>query len=161
MGDVYRALDSTLGREIAIKVLPAMFTTDPDRLVPTPDRIFINRIPGGHNHFPTWSPDSKWIYFVSRVLATRGSASGGDDKQKLLAVVNENQSLRVECTVQPVDHDLLARAICIDRVTAADGHVQHSGTAGGIHSLRKVALEVTRAVEPQDSAEGRWACERS
>jgi len=21
--------------------------------------------PGGHNHFPTWSPDGRWIYFVS------------------------------------------------------------------------------------------------
>src|SRR5262249_23860462 len=28
----YRALDSTLGREVAIKVLPAMFTSDPNRL---------------------------------------------------------------------------------------------------------------------------------
>ena len=32
MGEVYRALDTTLGREVAIKVLPTIFTNDPDRL---------------------------------------------------------------------------------------------------------------------------------
>ena len=41
MGEVYRARDATLRREVAIKVLPEAFTTDPDRaacfhaLVPT------------------------------------------------------------------------------------------------------------------------------
>src|SRR5438093_4659432 len=32
MGEVYRARDPRIGREVAIKVLPASFSSDPDRL---------------------------------------------------------------------------------------------------------------------------------
>jgi serine/threonine protein kinase len=32
MGEVYRATDATLGREVALKLLPAAFASDPERL---------------------------------------------------------------------------------------------------------------------------------
>jgi Tol biopolymer transport system component len=41
-----------------------------DRTGANARRIFGDR-PGLHNHFPTWSPDGRWIYFVRGTPATR------------------------------------------------------------------------------------------
>jgi Tol biopolymer transport system component len=41
-----------------------------DRTGANAQRIFGDQ-PGIHNHFPTWSPDGRWIYFVHGTPATR------------------------------------------------------------------------------------------
>jgi len=52
-----------------------------------PKQIFVDPDPGGHNHFPAWSPDGQWIYFVRGIQATnefdmwRIAPSGGAPKQ--------------------------------------------------------------------------------
>jgi Tol biopolymer transport system component len=41
-----------------------------DRAGANAQRIFVER-PGIHNHFPAWSPDGRWIYFVHGTPATK------------------------------------------------------------------------------------------
>jgi Tol biopolymer transport system component len=72
----------------------AYHTRDPGDPIYVADRegadarqIFINANPGGHNHYPTWSPDGRWIYFVSGYPATqemdlwRVDSSGGSPER--------------------------------------------------------------------------------
>jgi Tol biopolymer transport system component len=42
-----------------------------DRAGTNPKQILIHPAPGGHNHFPTFSPDGRWIYIVSGIQETR------------------------------------------------------------------------------------------
>ena len=41
-----------------------------DRVGASARQVFVQG-PAGHNHFPTWSPDGRWIYFVSGIWQTR------------------------------------------------------------------------------------------
>jgi Tol biopolymer transport system component len=66
-----------------------------DRTGANPRQIFVDR-PGVHNHFPTWSLDGKWIYFVSGIPAANAMdlwriASAGGAPERLTQV-NSNVS---------------------------------------------------------------------
>jgi Tol biopolymer transport system component/predicted Ser/Thr protein kinase len=42
-----------------------------DRTGANARQIFVSSITGGHNHYPVWSQDGRWIYFVTGFGATR------------------------------------------------------------------------------------------
>jgi Tol biopolymer transport system component len=54
-----------------------------DRSGANAKQIFVSGQPGGHTHFPTFSPDGRWIYFVTGIAEThemdlwRIAATGG------------------------------------------------------------------------------------
>ena len=65
MGEVYRARDERLKREVAIKVLPASFSADPDRLKRFEQEA---QSAGGLNH-----PDITAVYDFGSTRARRTS----------------------------------------------------------------------------------------
>src|SRR2546427_4375807 len=93
MGEVYRARDARLKRDVAIKVLPRAFAADPERLrrfeqearsaaaLNHPNIIVIYDI--GHEHMQGWGPSSseeEITYVVSELLegvTLRETLAGG------------------------------------------------------------------------------------
>jgi serine/threonine protein kinase/Tol biopolymer transport system component len=73
-----------------------------DRTGANAKQIFVSPLPGGHNHFPAWSPDGRWIYFVTGKVATqemdvwRIAPSGGEPER----LTNQNNHITY---VTPID----------------------------------------------------------
>ncbi len=76
MGEVYAATHTNLGRQVALKVLPDSFASDPERVAYTariPGRATINIEPlppngsryqvGSNGHHPLWSRDGRRIVY--------------------------------------------------------------------------------------------------
>ena len=68
MGQVYRATDTTLGRDVAIKILPDAFASDPDRLARF-EREAKTLASLNHPHiaaiYGDISPDGHWLAYQS------------------------------------------------------------------------------------------------
>ena len=82
MGEVYRAEDTRLGREVAIKILPSAFTADPDRLARFEREA---RVLASLNH-----PNIAAIHGVEHAPAT---AAGQAGVQALVLELVEGQTL--------------------------------------------------------------------
>lgn len=74
-----------------------------DRTGANPKRIFVDPNPGGHCHYPVWSTDGKWIYFVRGNSATaemdlwRISPSGGQPER----LTYHNANVRSPAPINP------------------------------------------------------------
>ena len=74
-----------------------------DRSGANAKQIFVNPTSGGHNHFPTFSPDGRWIYFVAGVLSTsemdlyRISVTGGQPER----LTHHNNNVKHPVLIDP------------------------------------------------------------
>src|SRR5258706_9692395 len=87
MGEVYRATDSRLNREVAVKVLPASFANDVDRLMRFEQEA---RATSALNH-----PNIVTIYELGEVEAGRFIVMELVEGRTLRALIEEGSSLDV------------------------------------------------------------------
>ncbi|HEV2447498.1 MAG TPA: protein kinase [Candidatus Sulfopaludibacter sp.] len=90
MGAVYRATDTKLGREVAIKVLPESFAKVPDRMARFQREA---QVLASLNH-----PNIATIHGVEdRALVIRGGSAGGTPRPPGQSVPGPRVSLRYRC----------------------------------------------------------------
>jgi len=109
MGEVYRARDPQLGRDVAIKVLPASLSRDPDRL-----RRFEQEARADHNHlvYATGGNDARIFRMKSSDHKVQEIAS-----LKNFRAVND-PSEGVQISVGPDNLPLVTRDLGTEQVYA-------------------------------------------
>src|ERR1700682_1262965 len=66
MGEVYRDRDSKLGRDVAIKVLPANFVNDPERLSRFQREAHAGSAELSECRSDSWAGAFRWRWFLDR-----------------------------------------------------------------------------------------------
>jgi serine/threonine protein kinase len=64
MGEVYRARDTKLEREVAIKVLPDVFVSDPERVARFQREAKTLAALNHPHHHPFWSRDGRELFYI-------------------------------------------------------------------------------------------------
>ena len=115
MGEVYRARDTTLGRDVAIKILPASMAADPDRLARFEREA---QTLAALNH-----PHIGHIYGVERT----GSEGSGSSRAIVMELIEgEDLSQRIARGALPLDEALaIARQIADALESAHDSGIVH------------------------------------
>src|SRR5688500_3308243 len=131
MGEVYRAHDTRLGRDVAIKILPAAFIADPDRLARFEREA---RVLASLNH-----PHIAAIYGIEDAAPLRPGEAGHNIRGLVLELVEgETLAERVRRGAMPI-----AEALTIARQIAEALDVAHE--KGIVHrDLKPANIKVTR-----------------
>jgi serine/threonine-protein kinase len=111
MGEVYRARDTKLGRDVAVKVLPAAFTSDADRLARFEREA---RVLATLNH-----PHIGAIYGLEEADASAGSGQAGVRALVLELVEGETLAERLAVGPLPIQEALTVARQIADALEAA------------------------------------------
>ena len=130
MGEVYRARDTKLGRDVALKILPDHFATDPDRLARFEREA---KTLASLNH-----PHIAQIYGIEEARATDGRAEARPYMALVMELVEgEDLSQRISRGAIPIDDALLiARQIAEALEAAHEQGIIHRDLKPGNVKLR-------------------------
>jgi eukaryotic-like serine/threonine-protein kinase len=118
MGEVYRATDTKLGREVALKILPESFAADPDRLMRFEREA---RTLASLNH-----PNIAQIYGIEESPGAGGHGTGLTRALVMELVDGEDLSTRIARGAIPLDDALpIARQIAEALEAAHDAGIIH------------------------------------
>jgi Tol biopolymer transport system component len=151
MGEVYRARDSRLGRDVAIKILPPAFTVDASRLARFERE---GRLLAALNH-----PNIATIHGIEEADPSTGSGQGGVRAIVMELVGGETLAERIARGPLKVADALAIAAQIADALDAAhEKGIVHRDlkpanikiTAGG--TVKVLDFGLAKAVEPEETA---------